>query len=355
MREDNETNGAESEELDMDRLMKEIDELVERTQSRKEAKAPKAPLPAPSSEAEETARACGILKEPGAPPITGPLEKREHGDEAEAEVTSPHPVYDVFILPADTQQITSQDLERLVPLEITDEKDIPACLAELQPGETLLTRASDGCTPKHAAAPVPKKKKRPVSFGDIAFYLVLIAVVVAVFFFAGDKSGPKSFAGYSAFTVLSGSMESEIPKGSLVITKQVDPSQLQIGDDITYLSNPTTTITHRIVGIMENYADTGERAFTTQGVMNSTPDKQPVAAVNVVGKVIYHSLTLGKAASFLKEHWLLLLVLTVLLFSLIHALKVALGKDDTDAEKCIEKPVRKRNRKGAIHSRGETT
>lgn len=39
MREDNETNGAESEELDMERLMKEIDELVERTQSRKEAKA----------------------------------------------------------------------------------------------------------------------------------------------------------------------------------------------------------------------------------------------------------------------------------------------------------------------------
>lgn len=353
MREDNERNGPESEELDMERLLKEIDELVERTQSRKEAKAPKASLPAPSSEAEETGRACGILKETGAASITGPLEKREHGDEA--EVTSPHPVYDVFILPAGTQQITSQDLERLVPLEITDEKDIPACLAELQPGETLLTRASDGRTPKHAAAPVPKKRKRSISFGDVAFYLALIAVVVAVFFFAGDKSGPKSFAGYSAFTVLSGSMESEIPKGSLVITKQVDPSQLQIGDDITYLSNPTTTITHRIVGIMENYADTGERAFTTQGVMNSTPDKQPVPAVNVVGKVIYHSLTLGQAASFLKEHWLLLLVLTVLLFSLIHALKVALGKDDTDAEKCIEKPVRKRNRKGADHSRGETT
>ena len=159
----------------------------------------------------------------------------------------------------------------------------------------------------------------------------------------------------SAFTVLSGSMESEIPKGSLVVTKQVDPSELQIGDDITYLSNPTTTITHRIVGITENYADTGQRAFTTQGVMNSAPDKQPVPAANVVGKVMYHSLFVGRAVSFLKEHWLVLLVLAVLLLGLLRALKVAFGKDGTDTEDGLKKPARGKIRQGAIHRRGEKT
>ncbi|MFQ9798525.1 MAG: signal peptidase I [Clostridia bacterium] len=133
------------------------------------------------------------------------------------------------------------------------------------------------------------------------FYLVLIAVVVGVLFISGKESGPKSFAGYSAFTVLSGSMESEIPKGSLVVTKQVDPSELQIGDDITYLSNPTTTITHRIVGITENYADTGQRAFTTQGVMNSAPDKQPVPAANVVGRSCITAFLLAEQCPFSKS------------------------------------------------------
>ena len=89
--------------------------------------------------------------------------------------------------------------------------------------------------------------------------------------------------------------------------------------------------------------------------MNSAPDKQPVPAANVVGKVMYHSLFVGRAVSFLKEHWLVLLVLTVLLLGLFHALKVAFGKDGTDTEDGLKKPARKKVRQGAIHRRGEKT
>lgn len=95
---------------------------------------------------------------------------------------------------------------------------------------------------------------------------VLIVLVVSVAFLKGGDSGaPKSLAGFSTFTVLTGSMQDEIPQGSLVITQQTDPRELKIGDDITYLSSPTTTVTHRIVGIIENYKDTGQRAFENAG------------------------------------------------------------------------------------------
>ena len=273
-------------------------------------------------------------------------------EEIDAQAPNQRPVYNVYILPDDHRQITPQDLEHMVPLKITDENDLPAWLGELQPGKEKPTKAAaPEPAPDHTnATPVQKKRKLPFSMGDAVFYLVLIAVVVGVLFFLGNEGGPKSFAGYSVFTVLSGSMESEIPKGSLVVTKQVDSSELQIGDDITYLSNPTTTITHRIVGITERYADTGQRAFQTQGVMNSTPDKQPVPAANVVGKVIYHSLFLGKVASFLKEHWPVLLVLTVLLLGLFRTLKSALKKDVEDG---LKKPARKKVRQGATYRRGE--
>ena len=114
-------------------------------------------------------------------------------------------------------------------------------------------------------------------------------IVAALFVRTTSDGAPRSLAGYSGMIVLTESMQSEIPKGSLVIAQQVDPETLQIGDDITYMANQTTSVTHRIVGINENYENTGQRAFQTQGIMNDQPDSQPVPAVNVVGKVVFHS------------------------------------------------------------------
>lgn len=121
--------------------------------------------------------------------------------------------------------------------------------------------------------------------------------------------------------VLTGSMETEIPKGSLIVTHWTDPDKLEVGDDITYMINSTTTITHRIIEVKEDYADTGERAFVTQGVCNPNPDKEPVAAVNVVGKVIFHSYMLGRLLGFIQEHWLWIAVLFVLGMALFRAIK----------------------------------
>ena len=116
-------------------------------------------------------------------------------------------------------------------------------------------------------------------------------------------------------------MQSEIPKGSLVIAQQVDPETLEIGDDITFMANQTTTVTHRIIGIIEDYEGTGQRAFETQGIMNDEPDAQPVPAVNVVGKVIFHSLVLGYIASFIGNYWPFLLFALAVVIGLIIALK----------------------------------
>ena len=116
-------------------------------------------------------------------------------------------------------------------------------------------------------------------------------------------------------------MQAEIPKGSLVIAQQVDPKTLQIGDDITFMANPTTTVTHRIIGIIEDYEDTGQRAFQTQGIMNDEPDAQPVPAVNVVGKVIFHSEVLGQIAGFMGQYWLFILFAAAVVIGLTVILK----------------------------------
>lgn len=199
--------------------------------------------------------------------------------------------------------------------------DLPAPLALSEEPAEIQPQAQPPPQQEVVAAP-QKRKKGAVAllFGEIGFYLVLLIVVVGIFFIQSDGA-PKSIAGYSAFTVLTGSMQDVIPKGSLVVAKQVDDKELQIGDDITYLSGPTTTVTHRIVGITENYGDTGQRAFETKGVMNEKPDKLLVPAANVVGKVIFHSYGLGQAAEFLKQNWPLLLFFALLGIVLFKVLK----------------------------------
>lgn len=171
--------------------------------------------------------------------------------------------------------------------------------------------------------------KKKSLWKDVAFYAVLVALVIGVLIFKSNGNGaPTSFAGYSAFTVLSESMQSEIPKGSLVITKQIEPQGLNIGDDITYMNGPDTTVTHRIIGIIEQYQDTGQRAFITKGIMNDDPDKAPVPAVNIVGKVVFHDYTLGQILEFIQQYWYFIILFLVLFSGFFVAIRKLFEKSD---------------------------
>lgn len=166
---------------------------------------------------------------------------------------------------------------------------------------------------------------------ELLYYALLLLVFFAVVFYRGRKTeGPRMLGGFSAFIVLSGSMEEEIPKGSLVLTRQVDARSLRVGDDITYMMDPVTSITHRIVAIEENYEDTGKRAFQTQGIMNAMPDESLVPEVNVVGKVVFHSKWLGAGASFVMDNWPLLLFFAVVLTIFYKVVRLILRENSEE-------------------------
>ena len=94
--------------------------------------------------------------------------------------------------------------------------------------------------PQHSASAKagPKKGRAWKIMGECVFYgLLLLLILTALFIRTTSDGSPRSLAGYSGMIVLTESMQSEIPKGSLVIAQQVDPETLQIGDDITYMAN----------------------------------------------------------------------------------------------------------------------
>ncbi|UEA58120.1 signal peptidase I [Gordonia otitidis] len=90
------------------------------------------------------------------------------------------------------------------------------------------------------------------------------------------------------YTIQTSSMRPQMPPGTLVVSRQVDPADLRTGDVITYQlrSGQTDVVTHRIVGVGQN--GRGERLFTTRGDNNPSDDPAPVRAVQVRGKVWYH-------------------------------------------------------------------
>lgn len=184
----------------------------------------------------------------------------------------------------------------------------------------------------HADASTSEKPKADWANILLNALLVLAAVALLASFAFGQEGAPRVVAGYSASTVLTGSMQNVYPQGSLIITKSVDPTTLQVGDDITYMATEDSTITHRIVEIVPDGAGTlnGELAFITKGTNNNSPDPDPVIASNVVGKVVFSSYAAGQATLFLKTYWPILVFLAAIAFATKAVLKRINKNEETD-------------------------
>ena len=100
-------------------------------------------------------------------------------------------------------------------------------------------------------------------------------------------------AGATPYAVLTGSMSPGMPRGSLVVVREVDPARIGTGDVITFMPRPddTTTVTHRVVGV--GFDAAGERVFTTKGDANDTVDPWTVQGRHVLGERWYSLPYLG--------------------------------------------------------------
>ncbi len=212
--------------------------------------------------------------------------------------------------------IEESDREVSQTLEQTSSKEAPA-----KTSKALTTQKNSQKADGKYGEKTNKKRHLGKNIGTVAFYSFLVLMILgAVLVRSSSDGSPRSLAGFSGMLVLSGSMQSEIPKGSLVINRSVDPETLKVGDDITYLANSTTTVTHRIVDIIGSYEDTGERAFQTQGIENPEPDEALVPAGNVVGKVIWHSHMLGSIAETITDNFPVIIFFIVVIVILINVL-----------------------------------
>lgn len=93
--------------------------------------------------------------------------------------------------------------------------------------------------------------------------------------------------GYRMFTVATGSMVPMYNIGDILLCKEVDPSTLKVGDDITYMGMKGTfkdkLITHRIIKKVKD--DNGKYIFQTQGIATISPDPS-ITEDQIYGKIL---------------------------------------------------------------------
>lgn len=113
----------------------------------------------------------------------------------------------------------------------------------------------------------------------------MIAVTIVLLFICGIR----------AYIVSTGSMEPQIPIGSMCfINQNCDFQDIQCGDVITFRISESTVVTHRAVRIDNN-------AIITRGDANSAEDENAVTAENYIGKYILSIPKAGYVVRFIKS------------------------------------------------------
>lgn len=133
-------------------------------------------------------------------------------------------------------------------------------------------------------------KRKNKWYQKISNWLIAIAFIILVPILAMNlyimyqsqisKNEVPNVLGYKPFIVLSGSMESEIHQGDLIITKIIDPTTLKKDDVIAFRDSENTVTTHRIIELVEK---SGTTYFVTKGDNNNTKDQNLVELTDVEG------------------------------------------------------------------------
>ena len=129
--------------------------------------------------------------------------------------------------------------------------------------------------------------------------VLIINVTLIIKSYTNSDEVPK-IGGYCPLIVLTGSMEPQIKSGDLIIVKQIDSSEVQVGDVIAFFDpsgNGSSIVTHRVVELI---TEDGALAFRTRGDANNTEDRLPVPADNLVGIYRFRIAGAGNIAMFMQ-------------------------------------------------------
>ncbi|OGG16705.1 signal peptidase I [Candidatus Gottesmanbacteria bacterium RIFCSPHIGHO2_02_FULL_39_14] len=124
-------------------------------------------------------------------------------------------------------------------------------------------------------------------------FLIFFILILSVFILITSKTAV--FGGLRSFVVVSGSMQPEIYKGSIVFSFK-QPAY-QPGNIISFTNIGGQVVTHRII---DKIGEPQGISYQVKGDANNTPDGDPVEEKSIIGRVFLVIPLLGSVVQLLK-------------------------------------------------------
>ena len=131
-----------------------------------------------------------------------------------------------------------------------------------------------------------KQQKVLTIIGAVLCVILLPILIVNLTLIVKSYVNPDevpAIGGVSPLIVLTDSMLPEISSGDLIIAERIDPSEIKVGDVISFFDpagNGSSVVTHRVIEIV---TEDGKTQWRTRGDNNNTEDKVLVPFENLVG------------------------------------------------------------------------
>ena len=135
-----------------------------------------------------------------------------------------------------------------------------------------------------------KENKVLKTIWNILYTLMFIIVVLMLIVVIMQRvtNNNITIGGIRMFSVATGSMVPVYNVGDVLISKEIEPEEIKVGDDIVYQGKKGSyngkVITHRVISI-EKQEDENYKIIT-QGVANNAQDPE-IDQTQVYGKIIY--------------------------------------------------------------------
>ena len=147
------------------------------------------------------------------------------------------------------------------------------------------------------------KKRSKLNY---VFWVLFLIIVIPILIFniviiIKAKANPNKvpdFMGYKAFVVVSGSMQSNIMIGDVVVVKEINEDLINKNDIIAFRSSDNLVTTHRVIDIEEV---NGVRCFVTKGDNNNTKDENVVNPSQIEGKYSFRIPKIGNFILLIQE------------------------------------------------------
>ena len=157
--------------------------------------------------------------------------------------------------------------------------------------------------------------------------MLVAAVVLLTFLLYGLQ-----LFGMKPYAVLSGSMESVYPTGSLIYVSDIEPATLRVNDVITFKLKDGTIATHRIIEIVPDETDSSILRFRTKGDENDIADGPLVEFEDVVGKPAFGIPYLGYLGNYISQPRGKIIAITVVVAIVLIEIMVGIIVDDEKAK-----------------------